>query len=203
MLNNLYADPPPEFIQFSGINYDQWRTSMHLALVYQGYWGIVSGQTICPPEEPASNETRDDYNAWHTENSKACYFILSNMTPLYQRYYKMRNPNAHQLRKQLEAYYCKPPTEIDFDGLRSRLMSITLEECGDVEEYANDIQDVVRQYNRHASRFPHLCEKCRKSSPAFKDDSNFTHDDNDEAAQPIGGHEHVFALLRGLPNSLG
>lgn len=176
---------------------------MHLALVYQDYWGIVSGQTTCPPEEPAWNETRDDYNAWHTENSQACYFILSNMTPLYQKYYKMRNPNAHQLWKQLETDYRKPPVEIDFYGLRSRLMSITLEKCGNVEDYANDIQNVVRQYNRHASRLPQLCEKCRKSSPAFKDFSNFTHDDDDEAAQPVGGHEHVFALLRGLPNSLG
>jgi hypothetical protein len=168
MLNNLYADPPPEFIQFSGINYDQWRTSMHLALVYQGYWGIVSGQTICPPEEPASNETRDDYNAWHTENSKACYFILSNMTPLYQRYYKMRNPNAHQLRKQLEAYYCKPPTEIDFYGLRSRLMSITLEECGDVEEYANDYKTSLGSTIAMRRGFRNFAKNTAKVRPPSK-----------------------------------
>ncbi|MBC7870646.1 MAG: DDE-type integrase/transposase/recombinase [Chitinophagaceae bacterium] len=203
----------------NGGNYEDWALAMELAIGARLAWEVVSGD-MEKPSEPKSGESRETIERWIAANNMAYFLMLSNMNPRLQKQYRMKSPNAKQLWDRLEKDHTQKLMK-DVHSLRSKLRSITLEDCGKVEVYASKIQQCVDKFNLCASPEAILCASCRRRSKTVKeqptsskgkevapidgesDDGNFVSyfDDEDdvEIIAPISRHEHVYELLRGLP----
>jgi hypothetical protein len=125
------------------------------------------------------------------------------MAARYQKLYRMRQPDAKQLWDKLASDHQDKVLK-DLHGLRTKLLAVTLEDSGKVENYAYIIQSIIDKYNSCASEESQLCKSCRGGSTS----TNFVNltlddddDDDDANIWPISRHEHVFTLLHGLPDT--
>jgi hypothetical protein len=194
----------PRIAVFNGTNYDEWALSVEMALGTKACWDIVSGTIVCPAV-PAAGSSREKYESWQVSNSTAYFIIRGSMAARYQKLYRMQQPDTKQLWNKLASDH-QDKVSKDVHGLRTKLLVVTLEDSGKVEYYAYTIQSIIDKYNTCASEESQLCVSCGGGSTSTNNFVNLTLDDDDDDDDnadmwPISRHQHVFALLHGLPDT--
>jgi hypothetical protein len=173
----------PRIAVFNGTNYDEWALSVEMALDAKACWDIVSGIIVCRAV-PAAGVSREKYKAWQVSNCTAYFIIRDSIAARYQKLYRMWQPDAKQLWDKLASDH-QDKVSKDIHGLRTKLLAITLEDSGKVENYTYTIQYIINKYNSYVSEESQLCISCRGGSTSTNNFVNLTldddYDDDDDA----------------------
>jgi len=149
-------------------------------------YGIIKGYDA-KPEEPAANATATEkagFKDWMNCHGVARSSILLGMEPRIQAEYTVVD-NAKTLWEMLASAY-KAKLKLNMFDIREDLWSIKLQDCGDVDNYASQIDWKVMDYN--------LC-----TGPTTADTDTADTNANAKTIAKMSEHEHIYYLLRGVP----
>jgi hypothetical protein len=173
--------------KFNGTNYTQWATEMALLLEQKQVYGTINGYDD-KPEEPAANATAKEkaaFKDWMNRHGVTRSTILLGMEPRIQAEYTVID-DAKTLWEKLASAY-KSKLKLNIFEIREDLWSIKLQDCGDVDNYASQIDRKVKDYN--------LC-----AGPSTTD-TDATDTDSAKTIAKMSEQEHSFYLLRGIPRN--
>jgi hypothetical protein len=168
--------------KFNGTYYAQWATEMAQLLEPKQVYGIIK-EYDDKPEEPAANTTATEKAAikdWMNRHSVARWIILLGMESRIQAEYTGVD-DAKTLWEKLASAY-KSKLKLNIFEIREDLWSIKLQDCGDVDNYALQIDRKVKDYNL--------------SSGPTTTDTNAT--DNAKTIAKMSEQEHILYLVRGI-----
>ena len=171
---------------FNGTNYAQWATEMALLLEQKQVYGIIKGYDD-KPEEPAANATATEkaaFKDWMNRHGVARSTILLGMERSIQAEYTVIH-DAKTLHEKVASAY-KSKLKLNIFEIRIDLWSIKLQDCGDVDNYALQIDRKVKDYN--------LC-----TGPMTSDTDADT--DSAKTITKMSEQGHIFYLLRGIPRN--
>jgi hypothetical protein len=125
--------------KFNSTNYAQWATEMALLLEQKQVYGIIKGYDD-KPEEPAANATATEkagFKNGMNRHGVARSTILLGMEPRIQVEYTVVDDAKTLWEKLASAYQSK--LKLNIFEIREDLWSIKLQDCGDVDNYASQI----------------------------------------------------------------
>jgi len=129
------------------MNYAQWATEMALLLEQKQVYGIIKGYDD-KPEEAAANATTTEkaaFKDWMNHHGVARSTILLGKEPRIQAEYTVVE-DAKTLWEMLASAY-KSKLKLNIFEIREDLGSIKQQDCGDVDNYASQINRKVQEYN--------------------------------------------------------
>ena len=173
--------------KFNGTNYAQWATEMALLLKQNQVYGIIKGYDE-KPEEPEANATATKKAAFKdcmNRHGVARSTILLGMEPRMQAEYTVVKDEKTLSDKLASAY--KSKLQLNIFEIREDLWSIKLQDCGDIDNYASQIDRKVKDYN--------LC-----AGPSTTD-NDATDTDSAKTIAKMSKQEPIFNLLRGIPRN--
>jgi len=173
--------------KFNGTNNAQLATEMALLLEQKQVYGIIKGYDD-KPEEPAANATATEkaaFKDWMNRHGVARSTILLGMEPRTQAEYTVVE-DAKTLWEKLASAY-KSKLKLNIVEIREDLWSIKLQDCGDVDNYAWQIDRKVKDYN--------LC-----AGPSTTD-TDATDTYSAKTIAKMSEKEHIFYLLPGIPRN--
>jgi hypothetical protein len=132
--------------RFNGTNYAQWATEMTLFLERKHVYGIIKGYDDKPEEPPATTTTTDKaaFKDWMNRHGVARSTILLSMEPRIQAEYTVVDDVKTLWENLASAYMSK--RKLNIFEIREDLWSITLQDCGDVDNYTSQINQEVNDY---------------------------------------------------------
>jgi len=179
--------------KFNGTNYAQWATEMALLLEQRQVYGIIKGYDD-KTEVPAANATATEkapFKDWMNGHDVARSTILLDMELRIQAEYMVVDDVKTHWEKLASAY--KSKLKLNIVEIREDFWSIKLQDCGDVDNYASQIDRKIKNYN--------LCAKPTATSTAGTDAADTDTDVNAKAITKMSEQEHIFYLLRGIPRN--
>jgi len=169
---------------FHGMNYARWATEMALLHKQKQVYGIIKGYDD-KQVEPAANVTSTEKAAlkdWMNPHGVARSSILLSMERRIQAEYMVVN-DAKRLWEMLASVY-KSQLRFNIFEIRADLGSIKLQDCRDVDNYALQIDQKVKDYNLWAG-------------PSTTD-TDATDTDSAKTIAKMSEQEHIFYLLCGI-----
>jgi hypothetical protein len=130
--------------KFHSTNYAQWATEMALHLEQKQVYGIIKGYDD-KLEEPAANATTTEkaaFEVWINRHGIARSTIILGMEPGIQAEYMVVDDLKTLWEKLASAY--KSMLKLNIFEIREDLWSIKLQDCGDVDNYASQIDWKVK-----------------------------------------------------------
>jgi len=170
----------------NGTNYAQWATEMALLLEQKQVYGIIKGYDD-KPEEPVANATATEkaaFKDWMNSHGVARSTILLGMELRIQAEYTVVD-DAKMLWENLASAY-KSKLKVNIFDIREDLSTIKLQDCGEVDNYASQIDRKVKDYNHCAG----------PTAPSTTDTDADT--DTAKKISKMCEQEHIFYLLRGI-----
>jgi len=179
-------------IKFNGTNDAQWPTEMALLLEQKHVYGIINRHDD-KPEEPAANATATEnaaFKDWMNLHGVARSTIQLSMEPRIQAEYTVIDDAKMLWENRASAY--KSKLKLNIFEIREELWSIKLQDCGDVDNYASQIDRKFKNYN--------LC--IGPIAPSTSDtDAADTDTDSAKTIAKMTEQEHIFYLLHGIPRN--
>jgi hypothetical protein len=133
--------------KFNGPNDSQWATEMALLVEQNQVYGFIKGYDD-KPEEPAANVTATEkatFKDWMNRHSVARSTILRGMEPRIQAEYTVVDDEKTLWEKLASAY--KSKLKLNIVEITEDHWSIKRQDCGDVDNYASQIDRKVKDYN--------------------------------------------------------
>jgi len=153
-------------------------------------YGIIQGYDD-KPEEPAAKATATGKAAFKdsmTRNGVARSTIVLCMEPRIQAEYTVVD-DAKTLWEKLGSAY-KSKLKLNIFEIREDLWSIKLQDCGDVDNYALQIDRKVKDYSL-----------CAGPTAPSTTDTDVADTDSAKTIVKMSEQEHIFYLLRGIPTN--
>ena len=172
--------------KINGTNDAQWATKMARLLEQKQVYGIIRGYDD-KLEEPTANATATEKAPFKDSMNRhgvARSTILLGMEPRIQAEYMVVD-DAKSLWEKLASAY-KSKLKLNIFEIGEDFWSIKLQDCGDVDSYALWTNLTVRDY--------HLC-----AGPSTTD-TDATNMDSAKTISQMSEREHIFYLLRRIPN---
>jgi len=176
--------------EFNGTNNAQWATEMALLFEQKQVYGIINGYSD-KPEEPAANATATEkaaFKDWMNRHGVARSTILLGIEPRIQAEYMVVDDPKTLWEKLASAY--KSKLKLNIVEIREDLWSIKLQDCGDVDNYASQIDPKVKDYNL-----------CAGPTAPTTTDTDATDTDSAKTIAKMSEQQHIFNLLRGIPTN--
>jgi hypothetical protein len=170
------------------MHYALWATEMALLLQQKQVYGIITGYDD-KPEEPAGNANATEkaaFKDWMNCHGVARSTILLGMEPRIQAEYRVIE-DTKTLWDQLASAY-KSKQKLKIFEIKEDLRRITVQDCGDVNNYGLRIDWKVKDYN--------LC-----AGPTTTDTDATDTNGSAKAIAKMSQQEYIFYLLRGIPSN--
>jgi len=173
--------------KYNGPNYKQWSGGMALLVEQKQVYGIVMGEDERPEDLVEKDATAGDklahhpaVNDWVKQHGTARSTILLSMEPRLQALY-MEITDARTLWEKLPMVY-KAKLKFNVFQIKEELLGIRNEDCDDVDTYALQIDQKVKDYNLCSEPLTSLSDMTRTLAK-------------------MTDEEYEIYLLRGMPRN--